>query len=433
MVDEPANELMEFFGAKDCSPYVFLPRGARLEAHQGGKHKLTPASDDELEAWVWDFVRAPGLLLKNDGPAPVAIHWEAPLQDLAEKRVMTLAPGEAKAFDTFKGHTLVWREALPEGTFGSGPLLARAVVTDAAVAEGGFVLSALRAGEGDTEALQHTEEEVAKWRGRLRTNMARIRQNERQPPTVPAFTEVGFKHMKMPKELHDRLTQFYAAREASRVDEGWHVSWCWCWCWCLGVCVCRGLITHTYAHPFVTHTHKPLNIQRDDLHVNFYRVMTTIVHADPATKQAVIDQVRPILDDWIGHVDTLDHTSTYGIRRYYNGSECVGMGVVWCVHAPTGRANNRPTNRPDLPLSQPPNLPTQKGSATTWTSGRRTSSRPSSTWGRTWTRPGSCTSWTTRAAAILSTWTSGTVRSSGGVGTRLCVLGSGGGGVCVSA
>ena len=48
-----------------------------------------------------------------------------------------------------------------------------------------------------------------------------------------------------------------------------------------------------------------------------------MVHADPATKQAVIDAMRPVLEEWIGKVDTLDHTSTYGIRRYYNGSRCV--------------------------------------------------------------------------------------------------------------
>lgn len=64
-------------------------------------------------------------------------------------------------------------------------------------------------------------------------------------------------------------------------------------------------------------------MQSDDLHVNFYQTMTTVVHASPALKDAIIDHVRPILSEWIGHVDTLDHTSTYGIRRYYNGSRSV--------------------------------------------------------------------------------------------------------------
>lgn len=63
--------------------------------------------------------------------------------------------------------------------------------------------------------------------------------------------------------------------------------------------------------------------QADDLHVNFYDVMTTVVHAPAQLKDAVIQHVRPILEEWIGHVDTLDHTSTYGIRRYFNGSRCV--------------------------------------------------------------------------------------------------------------
>lgn len=47
------------------------------------------------------------------------------------------------------------------------------------------------------------------------------------------------------------------------------------------------------------------------------------MHCDPGTIQAVVDHLRPILSDWMGNVDALDHTATYGIRRYYNGSVCV--------------------------------------------------------------------------------------------------------------
>lgn len=65
--------------------------------------------------------------------------------------------------------------------------------------------------------------------------------------------------------------------------------------------------------------------------MNFYDVMTRIAHTDAGTKQAVIDHLRPILLDWIGHADTLDHTSTYGIRRYYNGSRCVRAPRPSCL------------------------------------------------------------------------------------------------------
>lgn len=92
--------------------------------------------------------------------------------------------------------------------------------------------------------------------------------------------------------------------------------------------------------------------------MNFYSVMTTIVHVDPATKQAVIDHVRPILDEWIGHADTLDHTSTYGIRTYYNGSVCVAIAT----HPPTdqaqmmrfGRSTSLPTYLPSPPSDPQP-------------------------------------------------------------------------------
>jgi hypothetical protein len=224
MVDDPANELMAYFGVEDCAPYVFLPRDTPLASHKGGTHKLLPADAHELEAWFYEFVRAPGLRLTNDGSSTVDVFWETPGEAHQEQRVLRIAPGATKSFDTFVGHTLVWREALPEGTVGAGPVLARVVVTDEAVASGGLALSALLAGDGDTELLQLTDAAVGTWRGRLRTNLSRIRQNERQPPTVPAFTDVGFKLMKMPRALHERLVEFWAQNGARAIEEGWHVS-----------------------------------------------------------------------------------------------------------------------------------------------------------------------------------------------------------------
>lgn len=223
MVDEPANELMDFFGVQNCASYVFLPRGARLAEHQGGrKHKLAPADEDELEEWFWEFLQVRDFRLRNDGDTTVAVYWEASDGEFEKERpVMTLAPGAEKRFDTFQGHTLVWREATHGGM---GRLLARVVVSDKAATAGGLVLSQLLgAGEGNTETLQLTEAEARTWRGRARTNLARIRQNERQPLTVPAFSDVGFKHMKMPPELHARLLAFYRENEAARRDEGWQV------------------------------------------------------------------------------------------------------------------------------------------------------------------------------------------------------------------
>lgn len=239
MVDYPANELMAFFGVADCSPYVFLPRGAPLEAHRGGKHKLAPKDRGELKAWVDGFLRVPGFRLKNDQDYPVVVLLETqeevtdnPAQQAihTETKLVELGPGEEKRLDdAVKGQTLVWRkERTDKKAWGADPLrlLARAVVTDDAVAGGGMVLSALLVGVGDTEALQLMDEDVNIWRGRLRTNMRRIRQIELQPPTKTKYTEVGFKHTKIPRTLHERLVAFRAENEGQRKDEPWQVRPC---------------------------------------------------------------------------------------------------------------------------------------------------------------------------------------------------------------
>lgn len=267
LVESPPNELMAFFDVQDCHSFVFYPKGTQW-ASKG--HKLTPNSAAELEEWFWDFQRLPDVRVRNDLDTTVHAYWEALDGHYTERSVMVLQLGQEDSFGSFLGHTLVFRD---EGH--NNALLARAALVDDAP----VVLSKLLAGPAESEAVQLTDEAVRNWRGRRSTNLLRLTQNERQPPTVKTFTDVGFKKLRMPANLHKKLLDFMRGNENRRAAEGW---------------------------------------QQDDLHVNFFDAMTTVVHVDTETRELVFKTMQPILEAWIGG-EKLEGTSTYGIRRYYNG------------------------------------------------------------------------------------------------------------------
>lgn len=283
LVDEPANELMEYYDVANCNSFIYYPAGTALESKG---YRVQPNQLAQLEDWFWEFHKIPGFPLQNDLDVPVEVYWESK-DTLEERDVMLLEPSEEKPFRTYLGHTLVFRSP-QEGN----KILARAIITS----DKGFVLSSLLQGPGNREELQLTEHEVSIWRGRRRTNLSRTRQNERQPPLVHPFTDVGFKRLKIPKQTYQKLLAFHQDHEALRAREGWH---------------------------------------EDDLHVNFYDVMTTIVHLDQKHRDLVFNTLQPILEAWVGG-EKLEPTSTYGIRRYYNGSvlrDHVDIGETHIVSA----------------------------------------------------------------------------------------------------
>ena len=124
-----------------------------------------------------------------------------------------------------------------------------------------------------------------------------LRINQHQPPTVPQFTELGHKLVRIPEPLRSRLfqhRQLMLDRDLLR-REG---------------CT-RGYLNNCGRHPTLT-----MPLDRD---------LTREIN------RATAD----VLEDWIGREKwgSLVHTSTYGIRRYTNGSTLQAHVDVVATHA----------------------------------------------------------------------------------------------------
>jgi len=238
LVETPSNELMDFFDVHDCKTFIYFTAGDSL---QRKGTKLTPTSQQELDDFYWDKQRLPDVKIRNDLEKPVNVFWESRDWQAREVRVMELVPGQEQSFGSFLGHTLIFRDV--ENNM---RLMARAVITDGSKP---IVISELLAGPADTEVLQLTEHQVKVWRGRRSTNISRLKQNEAQPPTVKTFTDVDFRKQRIPANLLRRLQDFLEKNEHKRADEGWN---------------------------------------EDDLHVNFYESMTTVVTLDHTMRELVL-------------------------------------------------------------------------------------------------------------------------------------------------
>eukprot|EP00624_Nannochloropsis_granulata_P007380 evm.model.NODE_7421_length_28612_cov_28.772577.11 len=285
LVETPSNELMDFFDVHDCKSFVYFTAGDSLQARG---MKLTPTSGQQLGDFFWEKQRLPDFKIRNDLDKPLNVYWESWDVQPREVSVMQLVPGQEQSFGTFLSHTLIFRDV-----DNNMRLMARAVITDGSKP---IVISELLAGPADTEVLQLTDHQVKVWRGRRRTNISRLKQNEAQPPTVRTFTDVGFRKQRIPANLLRHLQEFHEQNEDKRADEGWN---------------------------------------EDDLHVNFYESMTTVVALDHKMRELVFGTIKPILESWVGG-EKLVPTSTYGIRRYYNGSvlrDHVDIGATHVVSA----------------------------------------------------------------------------------------------------
>ena len=269
LVETPPNELMSFFNVSDCKSFYSFTAGDSI--HDKG-NKIVPSDQASLEDAFWHDQRVPNLRIRNDLQRVVDVFWELRDGSLTEFRVVRLNSGQEERFRSFLGDIFIFRDAYDDMR-----LLARTVITDG---NKPLILSQTLMGKGDTETLQLNENQADVWRGRQNTNVARLRQNELQPSTVKKYTGGGFKKMLMPSHLHTRLLEYLARHEDQRKDEPWH---------------------------------------KDDLHVNFYEKMTTIVYTDRDMRDIVFKTLKPILESWVGG-EKLMPTSTYGIRRYYNGS-----------------------------------------------------------------------------------------------------------------
>jgi hypothetical protein len=203
--------------------------------------------------------------------------------------------GKAENFSTYIGHTFVFRDG------DSDDLLARKVVTDpqellvSSLVYGQCEVGGADCDRSDTEVLQRTEQEVNIWRGRLSSNIGRLRQNERQPPSKPLFAPVGFKKMRVPEPAWSKIQAFYQANKQIKIKEPW---------------------------------------QQDDTHVNFWESHTTMTYISEDVRQTIFNSLRPVLEEW-SHTK-LTPTSCYGIRLYYNNSwlrDHVDIGTTHIVSA----------------------------------------------------------------------------------------------------
>jgi hypothetical protein len=111
-------------------------------------------------------------------------------------------------------------------------------------------------------------------------NHARI--NAEQPPAVPAFTPTGFKKMPIPPSLLQPILKFRSDQLTKHSDSPPEEG-----------CV-QGYINNCGKHP------------------------THVMMLPWRLKHLTEVEMKPILDEWSG--TDLEHTSTYGIRRYVNNS-----------------------------------------------------------------------------------------------------------------
>ena len=141
-----------------------------------------------------------------------------------------------------------------------------------------------------------------------------LRINQHQPPTVPQFTELGHKLVRIPEPLRSQLfqhRQLMLDRDLLR-REG---------------CT-RGYLNNCGRHHTLT-----MPLDRD---------LTREINRATAE----------VLEDWIGREKwgSLVHTSTYGIRRYTNGSTLQAHVDVVATHAVSAILNVGQDVDSDWPL-----------------------------------------------------------------------------------
>lgn len=118
------------------------------------------------------------------------------------------------------------------------------------------------------------------------TEEDRIFMNRDQPRTQHNYTEVGFKKVKVPKEVWDAVSEFFNKNKNSKLLEEWP----------------RG-------NTYVNHWDSPTYM------VSFEN---SRLRGGLDVKQKIWDGMKPIIEEWTGK--TIIPTSLYGIRIYTGGA-----------------------------------------------------------------------------------------------------------------
>eukprot|EP00349_Pseudokeronopsis_sp_Brazil_P001488 CAMPEP_0202960736 /NCGR_PEP_ID=MMETSP1396-20130829/4886_1 /ASSEMBLY_ACC=CAM_ASM_000872 /TAXON_ID= /ORGANISM="Pseudokeronopsis sp., Strain Brazil" /LENGTH=354 /DNA_ID=CAMNT_0049680143 /DNA_START=206 /DNA_END=1270 /DNA_ORIENTATION=+ len=114
----------------------------------------------------------------------------------------------------------------------------------------------------------------------------RLRMNLQQPATQHNYTQVGFKLMKVPKDVWEPLIAFYNKWKAKKKIEKWY----------RGATIVNSWDSPSYMVSF-----------EDPEFVGGVRV-----------KEQIWEGMRPVIEEWTGH--KLTPTSLYGVRIYSEGS-----------------------------------------------------------------------------------------------------------------
>jgi hypothetical protein len=110
--------------------------------------------------------------------------------------------------------------------------------------------------------------------------------NLAQPKTQHNYTEIGFKHRKVPQPAWDIITKFYNENKNGAKPEKWY----------------RGnTIVNTWESPS-----EMISFENSAFRGGF------------AVKQQIWDLIQPVVEEWVGR--KVVPTSLYGIRIYSDGS-----------------------------------------------------------------------------------------------------------------
>ena len=107
-----------------------------------------------------------------------------------------------------------------------------------------------------------------------------------QPKTQHNYTEIGFKHIRAPKEAWEPLIEFFEKFKDKKKIEKWYT----------GATIVNSWESPSYMVSFEDPEFK----------------------GGLLVKQKIWDGVRPVIEEWVGH--KVQPTSLYGVRIYTSGS-----------------------------------------------------------------------------------------------------------------
>lgn len=274
--------------ATGCPVILFHPRGPNGEALAPIRWHPANAERQNFHDFVMEQLKH-AVEVNNVYDRHVDLLW---LDGAREHLITTVAPGDHTTIHGFASHHIVGRESKTHAFLN------------------GFTIT----GSGDVHlvkqntyptadiwlaAVKHQEEETRRHiEAMIWSHKRRHLLNVKQVPVVPGYTERGFKKVRMPSELFERIRGWYDLnRDPLRVVENW---------------------------------------PKGATQVNFDYVKTEMVTMPNSLKDHVARSVRPLLEEWIGG-EPLEYTMMYGARIYHNGSilrnhvDRIETHVVSCI------------------------------------------------------------------------------------------------------